>query len=157
MTQMALYADVHSPTLYESSESIEGCVNSSCSDVNSTAPARLHETNTPRPDLLSSTAATDTVPAASATPSITAATDSMNSTDAKASASTVRRDDLGNVLPSTPLAVVRQHNAVTGTSTWRRNRFSFTLCYRNWNPPWCLYSLHSGGQVLRSVQRTWWM
>uniref|UniRef100_A0A3B5R1E4 phospholipase A2 n=1 Tax=Xiphophorus maculatus TaxID=8083 RepID=A0A3B5R1E4_XIPMA len=63
MTQMALYADVHSPTLYESSESIEGCVNSSCSDVNSTAPARLHETNTPRPHLLSSTAATDTVPA----------------------------------------------------------------------------------------------
>ncbi|PWA26794.1 hypothetical protein CCH79_00001227 [Gambusia affinis] len=108
-TQMAVYADVHSPTLYESSESKEGCVNSSCSDVNSTSPARLHETNTSRPHLLSSTAATDTVPAASATPSVTAATDATNSTDAEASASTVRREDLGNVLPSTSL----QRSAVT--------------------------------------------
>uniref|UniRef100_A0A3P9PRP4 phospholipase A2 n=1 Tax=Poecilia reticulata TaxID=8081 RepID=A0A3P9PRP4_POERE len=83
-------------------ESQEGCVNSTCSDINSTASAQLQETNASRPHLLSSAAATDTVPASSPTPSVTAATDSTNSTDAEASASTVRRDGLGNVVPSTP-------------------------------------------------------
>ncbi|XP_007577360.1 group 3 secretory phospholipase A2 [Poecilia formosa] len=112
-TQMALYADVHSPTLYESSESQEGCVNSTCSDVNSTASAQLQETNASRPHLLSSTAATDTVPASSPIPSVTAATEATNPTDAEASGSTVRRDGLGNVVPSTLVAVVGQHNAVT--------------------------------------------
>uniref|UniRef100_A0A3Q2GD72 phospholipase A2 n=1 Tax=Cyprinodon variegatus TaxID=28743 RepID=A0A3Q2GD72_CYPVA len=71
-TQMALYADVHSPTQYESARSEdEGCMNGSCSYINSTAPAELQETNTSDPRLLSTTAATSTVPAASSTPSIT--------------------------------------------------------------------------------------
>ncbi|KAM4719803.1 group 3 secretory phospholipase A2 [Anableps anableps] len=92
-TQMALYADVHSPTLYEPTESKEGCTNSSCSDVNSTAPAELRKINTSELRLLSPTAAAFMVPASSATPSITAVTDAVKPTEGKASETATEEEE----------------------------------------------------------------
>ncbi|KAM4532037.1 group 3 secretory phospholipase A2 [Fundulus diaphanus] len=117
-TQMALYADVHPPTLWESTTSTEDCVNSSCSEINSTAPAELQETNTADSHLLSTTAATFMGPGSSATPSITAVTDVANSPDSKGpeaatEAVTERRDELENVLPSKHRPAIQQNSNLT--------------------------------------------
>ncbi|MED6270159.1 hypothetical protein CHARACLAT_007124 [Characodon lateralis] len=111
-TQMALYADVHAPTLYETTQSKEDCMNSSCSDINSTASAELQETNTSYPHLLS------TIAPSSATPSITAVIDDTNSTYGKASetateATTERRDDLVSVLRAKHRPGIQQYTNFT--------------------------------------------
>ncbi|KAK5606725.1 hypothetical protein CRENBAI_016710 [Crenichthys baileyi] len=107
---MALFADVHAPTLYETTQSKEDCMNSSCSDINSTASAELQETSYPH--LLS------TVAASSATPSITTVIDDTNSTYGKASetateATTERRDDLGSLLRAKPRTGIQLYTNFT--------------------------------------------
>ncbi|XP_038127067.1 group 3 secretory phospholipase A2-like isoform X1 [Cyprinodon tularosa] len=109
-TQMALYADVHSPTQYESARSEdEGCMNGSCSYINSTAPAELQETNASDPRLLSTTAATSTVPTASSAPSIT---DGTNFSAGKASMD-ARESVTENNLPARHRAGTQQYSNST--------------------------------------------
>ncbi|XP_019937174.2 group 3 secretory phospholipase A2 [Paralichthys olivaceus] len=59
-TKMALYAEVHPPTLYESTTPTEAGMNSTSTDT--TAPAEFPESSTSHPQLFSITAAASTVP-----------------------------------------------------------------------------------------------
>ncbi|XP_041826121.1 group 3 secretory phospholipase A2 isoform X2 [Melanotaenia boesemani] len=112
-TQMALYADVHPPTLYESTEPMEGCTNSSCSIINSTAPTELLESSTSA-QLLSSTAASSMVPTPSArSPSITPATQASSSMQRPTESAPERKDDLENALPAKHQTVLEQYANIT--------------------------------------------
>nr|XP_046230455.1 group 3 secretory phospholipase A2 [Scatophagus argus] len=71
-TKMAVYAEVHAPTLYESPHSTE--VNSTSSVLNTTRPTELVESNTSNPQPYSITAAAFTAPTPSTIPHSTSFT-----------------------------------------------------------------------------------
>lgn len=131
---MALYADVHPPTLYESTG---GCMNRSCSDINSTAPGELLEANTSYPHFLSTTVATLTVPASSLIPSITTVTDLTNfatgaTLETASEVLTERKDELENKLPAKQCAGDQQYTIFKGNQTLRRMTqlvYLCTVCY----------------------------
>ncbi|XP_072228794.1 group 3 secretory phospholipase A2 [Leuresthes tenuis] len=99
-TQMALYADIHPPTLYESAQQTEGCMNSSCSIINST---ELLQSTTSNPQLFSTTAATSSVPTLSAS--------------SPTEPTPERTDDLENALPAKHQTVVEQYVNFTEEQT----------------------------------------
>ncbi|XP_045923786.1 group 3 secretory phospholipase A2 [Micropterus dolomieu] len=61
-TKMALYADIHPPTPYESPNPTEVSMNSTSSTINTTTPTELLENSTLHTQLLSVTAAASTAP-----------------------------------------------------------------------------------------------
>ncbi|XP_070781120.1 group 3 secretory phospholipase A2-like [Enoplosus armatus] len=102
-TKMALYAEVHPPTLYESPNPTEVSMNSSI--LNTTEPAELLESSTSDPQLFSITAAASTVPTAPTSPpsaSITPVTTFTVTSTSEGPAGPVpeSRNDLENTLPT---------------------------------------------------------
>ncbi|XP_070845377.1 group 3 secretory phospholipase A2 [Chaetodon trifascialis] len=79
-TKMALYAEVHPPTLYESPNPTEVSMNSTSFITNTTTPTELQESSTAGPQLFSITAAASTVPASSASPTSASITPDTNVT-----------------------------------------------------------------------------
>ncbi|XP_040012640.1 group 3 secretory phospholipase A2 isoform X2 [Xiphias gladius] len=61
-TKMALYAEVHPPIVYESTNPTEACINSTSSIINTTRPGEHPESSTSDPQAFSITAAASTVP-----------------------------------------------------------------------------------------------
>ncbi|XP_042250720.1 group 3 secretory phospholipase A2 [Thunnus maccoyii] len=106
-TQMALYAVVHPPTLYEYATPTEVSMNST-SFINTTTPAGSLQNSTSDPHLFSIAAAASTVPTPStSSPStsiapvtnVTVSTDNHTS-EAPTGSTPEHRDDLGNTLPT---------------------------------------------------------
>ncbi|XP_018552654.2 LOW QUALITY PROTEIN: group 3 secretory phospholipase A2 [Lates calcarifer] len=120
-TKMALYAEVHPPTLYESVNPTQSSMNSTISIINTTIPAELPESSTSDPQLISITAAASTCPytfTSSPSASITAVTDVTTSTVTNTSerpAASVPEggDDLENTLPTRNQTVTEQDADIT--------------------------------------------
>ncbi|XP_022074344.1 group 3 secretory phospholipase A2 isoform X2 [Acanthochromis polyacanthus] len=103
-SQMALYAEVHPPTLYteESINPTEDFMNSTDSIINSTIPAELMLRSTLDPQLFSITAAASTVPTPSTTSSSASITPVTNHTTSSLSGLLLeRRNHLENAKNST--------------------------------------------------------
>ncbi|XP_023816866.1 group 3 secretory phospholipase A2-like isoform X2 [Oryzias latipes] len=120
-TQMALYADVHPPTLYETTPP-EDCLNITCSNISSTVPAEQKVSTLAPQTHLSTTTATATFPTSSRDfPSITSPPKPMSPLSkgaaGKPTGSGHGTNDLGNALPVKLPTVVQQHANVTEKQT----------------------------------------
>ncbi|KAM6903017.1 group 3 secretory phospholipase A2 [Xenentodon cancila] len=110
-TQMALYADVHPPTVYESAEVTDRCANGSCSNASSTSDPELPEITTSDPQLTSTTADASTTLPSSPRAAVTKVT---ISTGAKTSGSAPEASyDLENALLAKHQASTERYAAVT--------------------------------------------
>ncbi|XP_017290536.1 group 3 secretory phospholipase A2 [Kryptolebias marmoratus] len=110
-TQLALYADVHPPTLYESIQPADAFMNSPYSNINSTAPAELQESGISDPQVLPTTDAMSTVSVSATISSSITATPSVPRKPT--TQVTVRRNELENVLPAKHQVVIERYTNTT--------------------------------------------
>ncbi|KAF6715703.1 Group 3 secretory phospholipase A2 [Oryzias melastigma] len=120
-SQMALYADVHPPTLYETTPP-EDCSNVSCSNISSTVGTEQKTTTSSPQTHLSTSTATSTFPSpprafSSITSPPSPGTSTSKGPAGKPAGSRPGRDDLENALPAKLPAVVQQYANVTERQT----------------------------------------
>ncbi|XP_040915033.1 group 3 secretory phospholipase A2 isoform X2 [Toxotes jaculatrix] len=152
-TNMALYAEVHAPTLYESTSPTEASVNRTSSIINTTTPAELPESSTSDPQLFSITAAASTVPtpstgspSASITPATSVTTSTVTNTAERPTGSvTESRNNPEYTSPIENRTVTEPEAAITETRLSCGLYKDLDECRNKVLPQQTRYGLHNPG------------